>query len=205
MSTTRVFDMSLPAGSVVSLDDVLPLIMTMPACWADGSELRWAEHAWGVLESEGLTTFQDPVEEVQVLCRLLTLTAVVRTFSGLATGKNIDWRGALGTGPKSIAASLDQIALGRLAERLSVYSRLDGRETAAGLAAVVARAEWEEVTATLRYAQGDSALFGDLWATRWSGITYPLADDALESVADEGCPDKAKALEWITEGMPLRP
>ncbi|WP_129787232.1 hypothetical protein [Promicromonospora panici] len=200
-----MFDFSVPAAPVVALDDVRPLIMTMPAYWADGSELRWAEHAWGVLESEDLTTFQDPVEEVQVLCRVLTLTAVVRAFSDLTTGTNIDWKGALGTGPKSIAASLDQIALGRLAERLGVYSRLDGRETQAGLAAVVARKEWEEVTAALRGALGDTALFGSLWATRWSSTRYPLDDGALENVAGGGRPDKAKAFEWITEGMPLRP
>lgn len=203
MSTTQVFDMSLPAGPVVTLDDARPLIMTMPAYWTDGSELGWTEHAWGVLESEGLTTFHDPVEEVQVLCRLLTLTATVRAFSDLATGSNINWEDALGAGPESIAAALDQIALGRLAERLGLCSRLDARETAAGLAAVVAHEEWEEVSAALRHVLGGSALFGSLWATRWSDTTYPLDDGALEAVVGEGIADKAKVIEWIAEGMPL--
>ncbi|PUB21471.1 hypothetical protein C8K30_11414 [Promicromonospora sp. AC04] len=195
--------MSLPAGSVVALDDILPLMKAMPASWADGSELRWAEHAWGVLESEDLTTYQDPVEEVQVLCRLLTLTAVVRAFSDLATGARVNWKGALGTGPQSIAVALDQIALGRLVERLGVYGSFGARETAAGLAAVVAREEWEEVTGALRHVLGDTRLFGSLWATRWSDTTYPLDDGALEDVAGEGSADKARAFEWITEGMPL--
>jgi hypothetical protein len=203
MSTTHVFDMSLPAGSVVALDDVLPLIRTMPAYWTDGSELRWTAHAWGILESEGLTTFQDPVEEVQVLCRLLTLIAAGRAFSDLATGAHVDWKDALGTGPETIAATLDQIALGRLAERFGLYSRFDARETAAGLAAVVARQEWEEVTGALRHVLGDTELFASLWAIRWSRTTYPLDDDVLEDVAGEGSSDKAKAFEWISEGMPL--
>lgn len=195
--------MSLPADSVVTLDDVLPLIRVMPAYWTDGSELRWTEHAWGILESEGLTTFQDTVEEVQVLCRLLTLVAAGRAFSDLATGARIDWEDALGTGPESIAAALDQITLGRLAERFGLYSTFDARETAAGLAAVVARQEWEEVTGALRHVLGDTTLFASLWAIRWSTTTYPLDDGVLEDVAGEGSADKAKAFEWITEGMPL--
>lgn len=195
--------MSLPASSVVAFDHVLPLMMTMPAYWADGSELRWAEHAWGVLESEDLTTFQDPVEEVQVICRLLTLTAAVRIFWDLATGGRIDWNGALGTGPESVGAVLDQIALGRLAEQLGVYSRFDTRETPAGLAAAVAREEWVDVTAALHHVLGDAALFGSLWATRWSDTTYPPDDGALEDIAGESSPGKATAFEWITEGMPL--
>ncbi len=195
--------MSLPAGSVVAFDNVRPLIMTMPAYWADGSELRWTEHAWGVLESEGLTTFHDPVEEVQVLCRLLTLAAAGRAFSDLASGAHVDWKDALGTGPETIAATLDQIALGRLAERFDLYSRFDARETAAGLAAVVARQEWEEVTGALRHVLGDTRLFASLWAIRSSETTYPLDDRVLEDIAGKGSGDKAKAFEWISEGMPL--
>jgi hypothetical protein len=203
MSMTRVFDMSPPAGSVVAFHNVRPLIMTMPAYWADGSELRWTEHAWGVLESEGLTTFHDPVEEVQVLCRLLTLTAAGRAFSDLASGAPINAKRALRTGSESIAAGMDQIALGRLAEQLGVSSRLGTRETAAGLAPVFARGEWEEVTGALHDTLGDARLFGSLWATRWSATTYPLDDAALEEVVGQAGPDKAKAFEWITEGMPI--
>lgn len=59
--------------------------------WCLGSELEWAERAWGMLEKAGLTAYRDAVEETRVRVRLLALATIYWDFCRLGADESFGW------------------------------------------------------------------------------------------------------------------
>jgi hypothetical protein len=187
------------SNSRVEWEDVSAAAERIFRVWASetGKELDWANSAWIALGRAGLTSFQGGIEKTIVLLRLITLGVIFREFCELTRGEPFDaditdWADSLEIcpvrvgqvlGPKHLEDSDDPVGLESALFALSDQVRI-------------------EVSDTLVKGFGnESTLFLTLWRASEGGTIDEPEEDA-DSVLNEVTPERMKAFEWITEGMP---
>lgn len=177
--------------------------------WRDGSETRWAAYMWSILKRAGLTTYQewDEASRTLVVCRLIALAGINREFAARAWGEGYpgEWRESviladlLGEYPL-----LDEVAVGRLAERTGVVADFDpfggNRESATSLLCEIADDEWPTVIKALTDHLGDSWLFASLWMTRDGDARYPLPDKIIENIVNAPTSEMIGTFPWVSDG-----
>ncbi|SDT60966.1 hypothetical protein [Actinoplanes derwentensis] len=185
-------------------DEVKAVVAPMISTWSDGSEVSWAEYAWGVLGAHGLTTYASEIERTYCLLRALAVSAFYLDFCARAFGEGSpdDWRYKVDGDQIGPAPLIDPFTLGQLVEREGMevdngtYS--DGEQTIEALRDVVA-AEYAGVVKALREHGNDAQLFASMFSTSRSGVAYPLPSDQVTAVVDHDLAgDKMYAWMWLT-------
>lgn len=189
--------------------DVEPIARELFDIWLIGSELRWAEYAWGLLGQAGLTSYQAEIERARCVFRVIALSAFYREFCVRAfdEGCSDEWRDQsfselVGEYPK-----VSLFTLGQLAERAGIPADDSMEHDRSTLLNEVCEglADWEyaEVVGTLGRQLDHAALFASLWQTPKCGVEYPLDDDEVSAIVNEDCTaNKLMAYEWMVEELP---
>lgn len=190
----------------LTLDDLEEAASEIFNIWSGGSEIEWASHMWGLLRRAGLTVWGDEVERALVFCRLVALAGISREFAARAWGEGEagEWRENVGADVTGDYPLLDPIALGRLAERVGIWSEPsedDGRERAIELVTAIAEDQWSTVTEALVEELDPAGLFASLWMSRRSDARYPLSPAVVHNVVNTDVTNaKIGAYSWIENG-----
>lgn len=212
-ATLRKEDPRAAVEEAGNLGDLNGLATELFNVWLDGSETRWSAYMWSVLEKAGLTSYEewDETSRTLVVCRLIALAGMNREFAARAwrEGYPGEWRESvlvadlLGDYPR-----LNEVAVGRLAERIGVVAASDlyegDRESATSLLCQIADREWPAVVMALRDSLGDSWLLASLWVTRDGDARYPLRQETLENIVNAPTPEMTDALLWVSDGCDWR-
>ena len=99
------------SSAEVNWADVLPVAEEAFAIWTEQRELAWAEKAWAILRSAGLTQFGTRSERGRVICRFLALADLYRDFCRIACEEecesdDADWAVSLDLGPFALGQLL---------------------------------------------------------------------------------------------------
>jgi hypothetical protein len=167
--------------------------------WASetGKELDWANSAWIALGRAGLTSCKGGIEQTIVLLRLMTLGVIFSEFCELARGEPHDaditeWADCLEISPVRVGQALGHPYL---------EDSEDPIELETALMALIDRSRSEVFRVLVRAFGNESSLFLSLWrASEGGAIDEP--EESGDSVLNEVTPERMKAFEWITEGMP---
>lgn len=188
-------------------NEVLPAIQPIISTWLTGSELRWAEHAWGLLAKAGLTSYSTEIERTRCLLRAgavgrFYLEFCVRAFD---EGSPDDWEERVGVDLIGSYPLIDAFTLGQLTEREGIdadnspYSRPSGSDEA--LLELV-NVEYPRVAEALRRAYGDAELFASLYLSQKPQVDYPLHDEQVSEIVNQFSFNGMDAWGWLTEGSP---
>ncbi|MFT4217502.1 MAG: hypothetical protein QM619_10020 [Micropruina sp.] len=154
---------------------------------------EWVQHAWGVLAAAGLVPGDPDPEHPNYADHLVTLAALAY-LAGLVINdlSNVE--------PPEItggAYGLDDITLGRYAERHGIYAT-EIPESAYQLGQDCVEARLTSVTRALAAEVGSQTLFAELWAQRDGEVDFPLGADELDEILNGGATgDKMAAYEWL--------
>lgn len=160
--------------------------------WVEAPELAWAEQAWRILETHGLTDYSDDFERHTVAFRLLALGGIYRDFCA------VYWEEPTDRLYSEWVASLDlsSLILGQLFGNLADEPLAEDESEA--LAALVEN-ERETVVDALRTGfGGDVKLYESLARSRKPSNTRP-EDDSAEDPWETTFQNTA-GYEWVSEG-----
>jgi hypothetical protein len=184
------------ATDTIEWDEVEGAATKMFNVWVDGTELKWAEEAWGHLTAAGLTGATTILDITAAKLRLVTLARIYQEFSGFAWDENPE------TPLDYLAEDLeiDPVALGILAGRADPndFEDLTWDEHLLGAALVtVTDSQRKEIFECLRNAYGDEfRLYSRLWRTR-----SLLAEEDSEADEWEVTGVNSSALEYVSNGF----
>lgn len=191
--------------------EVVDAIKPIITVWTLGSELRWAEHAWGTLTEAGLTDYTTELERTQCLLRAVALGALYRDFCARAfdEGSLDEWRYYVGSDLIGAHPLIDGFTLGQLTEREGIEVDNapfdDSQEVAEALRELV-DGQYPTVLRELRTRWHDDNLFASLFASTGADVVYPLAEEQVfEIVNTDTTSNKSIAWEWLTDGCPFEP
>lgn len=194
------------AATSLAWDEIEPVVKPIITVWVDGSELRWAEHAWRALAAEGLTAYTSELERTACVLRVRALAAIYLDFCARAfdEGSPGDWREG---GSDLIGAypQIDLFTLGQLAEREGIDAdNSPGYEPIIGdVIDELVSGQLANVTDTLARHWGGAALFASMWMSTQSDLKYPLTEDQVdEAVNWDTTAQKVSAWEWLAEQVP---
>jgi hypothetical protein len=189
----------MAGNSRVEWEDVSAAAERIFRVWASesGKELDWANTAWIALGRAGLTSYKGGIKQTIVLLRFMTLGAIFREFCELAREEPhdasiSDWAEALEISPVRVGQALGPHYLEDSDDPIKLGS---------ALMALIDQCRLEVFEALVKEFGNESSLFLSLWrASEGGAINDPEenADCALNDIT----PDKMKAFEWVTEGMP---
>lgn len=172
--------------------------------WCIGSELAWAERAWGMLEKAGLTTYRDAVEETRVRVRLLALATIYWDFCRIGADEDIGWDELNEHAIENLG--IEPFRLGQVVG--SAFDADDYAADGAGLVESALRLLIDEE----RPAIGRAVIkgYGDQWTflkALFASIKLPAdpPEDGDEEAAADDEPEflpAAIVMGWIMEGMP---
>jgi hypothetical protein len=195
----------------VEWDDIETIARDLFNVWVGAPELSWARHAWGALDSAGLTTYSTNIERSQCLFRLLVLAAIYREFCVRAfdEGDSGDWREvvALASLVGYKTSPFDSVALRALAEQHDIDTDDDFAAEKSVMSEILAEltvAEHQTVVQALLRKWSEARVFAELWVSSEAEIAYPITDDAVAGIVNHDLTaSKHKAYEWLTEGLPV--
>lgn len=185
-------------------DDLEPAPAGIFRTWSWGSEVEWAKHAWSALAEAKLTEYDNELERVTVVLRLLALGAIYTNFCAYAFEEGTDggWRDELRL---DLTDAVDMFSLGQLAGQRGVHvCQLEqGDDDGIRLAVVeLIEHEYRTVADTLVKQWGDATLFASLWLSNTGDTSYPLSTDQItETVNDDLTAGKHTAYSWISGGL----
>jgi hypothetical protein len=186
-------------GSRVEWEDVSATAESIFRVWASaaGKELDWANSAWIALGRAGLTSYKGAIEQTTVLVRLLSLGVIFREFCEIAHGEPsdpdiTDWADSLEISPVRIGQALGPNYLEDSKDPLDLDD---------AILALIDEIRPEVFAALVKGFGNESSLFLALWRASQGGAIDEPEEDG-DSVLNDVTPEKGKAFEWITEGMP---
>lgn len=202
----------------VEWEDIETIARELFKIWEGRPELSWARHAWGALDSAGLTSYSTEVERSQCLIRLLVLAAIYHEFCVRAFGEGdsggwqevVDLADLTGDGfPR-----FDAFTLGQLAERSGIDvdngPDVDGNVMGEVLHELTVAEHPTVVQALLRTASQaglqtvEARVFAELWLSGDSEIAYPITDDEVSDIVNHDLTaGKNSAHEWLVDGLAI--
>lgn len=184
-------------------DDLEPDATSLFHVWTEGSDLRWAESAWGILGEAGLTAYQTELERIQVLVRLIALAAYYHSFCYAAWEEGdvqpAEWASDLDLSPVRVGQLLGSGI--ELREGLSEHEAVGEAVTE-----LVSR-EYQGITSALRRAfETEGYFFAFLWLSRDPDLSgrRSLNDDTLDEILNSDVWEKGPAWDWLVTGCPVR-
>ncbi len=176
--------------------DVAAPAAKMFKVWMDGSELKWAEEAWGHLHAAGLAGRESILEETAAKLRLVALAQIYQEFCGFAWDENPET-------PLDYLAEyleINALALGILAAASDADEFNDaGDEYELREAALVAVTQGQrtEIFRCLKDAYGGEVqLYTRLWHTRSADAEEDSEDDEFEVTGSNSV-----ALNYVMNGF----
>jgi hypothetical protein len=160
-------------------------------------ELDWANTAWIALGRAGFTKYSNAVEKTLVLVRFLTVGIMFREFCELAREETFEldaseWANALEISPVRVGQALGSDSLKDFEDSLDL-------ETA--LSYLIDQNRSEVFSVLVKAFGTESSLFASLWKAS-DGAEIEEPEEDVYRILNETSPNKMRAFEWITEGMP---
>ena len=172
--------------------------------WCLGSELEWAERAWGILETAGLTSYRDAVEETCVRVRLLALATLYWDFCRLGKEESFGWDDLYELATESLA--IEPFRLAQVAGTVLEAGDYNAEES--GLVESALR----HLIVEERPAIGKAVIkgYGDEWTflkalfatTKLPADPPEDGDEEAEADDEPEFMNAAIVMGWIMEGMP---
>ncbi len=183
----------------VEWEDISAAAESIFRVWASetGKELDWANSAWIALGRAGLTSSKGAIEHTIVLLRLVTLGVIFREFCELSREEPFDtditdWADSLEINPVRVGQALGPHCLEDSDDQIGLES---------ALLALIDRYRPEVFEVLVKAFGNESCLFLSLWrASEGGAIDEP--EEEADSVLNVVTPERMRAFEWITEGMP---
>ncbi len=154
---------------------------------------EWVQYASGVLAGAGLVPGDADPEHPNFADHLVTVAALAYLADLVINDRsNVD--------PPDITEGtygLDDIALGRFAERLGIHPA-EIPESAYQLGQDCVESRLKPVARAIAAEVGSQTLFAELWAQREGEVDFPLGADELDDLLNSGVSgDKMAAYEWL--------
>lgn len=167
--------------------------------WFSSSAADWGRYAWRLLAEAGTVPARLDETHPNYPDHVVTAAALAFLSDSFEDCELPDGD----VEPPDVRELIDDVALGRHAERVNVYSS-EIPESPAELASLVVRDRMPAVARSLAREIGQVQLFADLWVQRMTVTDgYPLDDELVDHIVNTLTPEKLIAWEWLDRLLPV--
>jgi len=193
-------------GWKLEWSEVASVAKEVMVVWFIGSELEWAERAWGMLADAGLTRYANDIERTRVLMRFIALAMIYRDFCQL--GREEDWDADTLIGEVIYGLELSRIRIGQVIGPEWDADTLEETDDDLTNSAILELTDSERAVIATVLVKGfgsEVALADALCRTSRIDAAPDEEDEhekrALKGLNDEEFTTAARIYEWVDQGM----